>query len=81
MANKDLTGEQYGQLMQAFVLKDYDKIFKVLLSMASDNFNNSKIQSLANMTPAVLTHRIQSLSAAQDAALSTILHLLEGRKL
>lgn len=81
MANKDLTGEQYGQLMQAFVLKDYDKIFKVLLSMASDNFNNSKIQSIANMTPAQLTHRLQSLSAAQDAALSTILHLLEGRKL
>lgn len=81
MANKDLTGEQYGQLMQAFVLKDYDKIFKVLLSMASDNFNNSKIQSIANMTPAQLTHRVQSLSAAQDAALSTILHLLEGRKL
>jgi len=81
MAKTDLTGEQYGQLMQAFVLKDYDKIFKVLLSMASDNFNNSKIQSIANMSPAQLTHRVQSLSAAQDAALSTILHLLEGRKL
>lgn len=81
MAKSDLTAEQYGQLMQAFLVRDYDKIFKVLLAMASENFNNSKIQSMANMTPAQLTHRVQSLSAAQDAALSTVLHLIEGRKL
>lgn len=78
---KDLTGEEYAQLMHAFLVKDYDKIFATLARMAAENFHSSKIQSMANMTPAQIVHRVQALNATQDAALSTILHLLEGRKL
>ena len=78
---KDITGEQYAQLMQAFLIKDYGKVFGILAKIAAENFGSSKIQSMAQMSPATLQHRIGSLTATQDAALSTVLHILEGRAL
>lgn len=79
--SKELTGEEYAQLMQAFLMKDYTKVFSILSKIAAENFGSSKIQSMANMTPAQLVHRVQRLGPTQDAALSTVLHILEGRPL
>lgn len=78
---KDLTGEQYADLMRAFLMKDYTKVFSVLAKIAADNFGSSKVESIANMTPAQLHHRLGTLNPQADAAISTVLHILEGRPL
>lgn len=77
----DLTGKDYTDLMKAFLEKNYARVFQILSKVAADNFGSSKIQSMANMTPATLVHRIHALTPTQDAALSTVLHIIEGRPL